>query len=454
MSFQEDMRAFTTKRNEAAERMAALMKAASDDGRTLDAEEKKEYRGLKTEVSEIDEHIEFLKELIGEDATKTTEVKTNKGPTILVKKQDPDDKFPGQSFTRRVIVKALAHLEDYQRTPGQIAETLWGKTHPTLVRVIKAGVPAGTTTGNEWGDELVQADSRYMGDFIEYLYSMTVYDRLPLKEVPAHVTIKGQDGTATGYWTGEGTSIKVSSQDYSTISLTPLKVGAISVVTNELLRYSSPSAEMLVRDSLVNASSQRVDQTFLSTLAAVSGVSPAGLLVSGTPVVNSNGTSAAALRQDMRELYAGFITAKHATNLRLVMHPSLAKSISLMVNTLGQTEFPGLGAGGGTLLGDTVVTGENVNAQHMILLDPSEIWKIGDMGVEVSLSRDATIEQADDPTGEVLTPTAQSKQMTSMFQAESTAFKVVRTINYQKRRSSAVSYVPDAGYGDADATTA
>jgi hypothetical protein len=58
---------------------------------------------------------------------------------------------------------------------------------------------------------------------------------------------------------------------------------------------------------------------------------------------------------------------------------------------------------GGTLEGDPIHTGDNVGSDssgtNLILLKPSDIYKIGDMGIEVSLSRDATIEQATDPTG-------------------------------------------------------
>ena len=68
------------------------------------------------------------------------------------------------------------------------------------------------------------------------LYAATVYDKLPLRRVPANVTIKGQDGANTGYWVGESKSIPASVADFSTVNLTPLKVGAITVSSNELLR--------------------------------------------------------------------------------------------------------------------------------------------------------------------------------------------------------------------------
>jgi HK97 family phage major capsid protein len=445
MNYQEQVRAFQQKRNEAVERQESLMKAAADEGRTLDDEESSEFDGIASEVKHIEAHIERLRKLSGEGVEKSEPVKS-KGPTIIVKSQDADEAFQGQAYTRYVIAKALAHMSDGDLTPAQVAEQRWGRKSPNFVQFLKAGVPGGESTTAAWAGRLVTPDNRYMGDFVEFLKSKTIYDRLPLREVPANVTIKGQDGIATGYWVGESRAITPSPQQFTTVSLVPRKVAAISVISNELIRDSSPAAEQLVRDGLVEACAQRVDQTFLSTTAVSAGISPPGLLNGLTPG-EASGSSAEALRRDIYTLYAAFLAAKNASGLHMVMNPTLAKSISLMVNALGQTEFPALTSDGGTLLGDPVHTGDNVNAAHLILLKPSDIWKIGDMGVEISLSRDATIEQDDTPTGRSDTPVAASASLVSMFQTESTAFKVVRPINYQKRRAGAVAYIGDAEYG-------
>jgi hypothetical protein len=59
----------------------------------------------------------------------------------------------------------------------------------------------------------------------------------------------------------------------------------------------------------------------------------------------------------------------------------------------------------------------------------------------------ATIEQNDAPAGASDTPVAMASHFVSMFQSESTAFKVVRRINFQKRRSTAVTVLSNAEYG-------
>lgn len=388
----------------------------------------------------------------GVDGSSAAAASVSRGPTILIRKQDPDDKFKGQAFTRRAIAKALAWLSNGEFTAGQIAEHRWGKSNPQLVEWIKGDVSAATAGDAAWAGRLVAPDGRFAGDFIEYLKSKTVYDQLALREVPANVTIKGQDGIGSAGWVGQAHAIPVSEQGFTTINLTPLKVAGIAVLANEIIRDSSPSAEMLVRDGLVTAIADAIDSTFLSDDPADAGVSPAGLLAA-LAAISSTGTDGIALRRDIAALYAPFLTAKNASGLNLVMTTTLAKSISLMVNALGQTEFPGITADGGTLLGDRTVTGDHVPAGAMILLKPSDIWRIGDGGVTVSISQDATLEMETEPAMEGATPTGPTGKMVSMFQTESTAFKVVRPINFQKRRTTAVQWIDDAAYAPTPAET-
>jgi hypothetical protein len=452
MNLQEQLRAFQQKRADAVERQTQIMSAAAEEGRTLDDTESSEYDEITKEVGHVEAHIKRLESLLHAEKSTAAQIETSSGPTIIVRKQDPDDKFQGQSFVRRVIAKAMADISEGEFTAVEIAKARWGKTHPNLVQwIAKAAVPAGDTLVAAWAARLVGLDNRYTGDFIEYLRAQTIYDRLPLREVPAHVNVKGQDGISTGYWVGEGGAIPVSAQSFTIKPLTPLKVAAISVISNELITHAEPSAEMLVRDGLAEAITQRIDQTFLSEIIGDEGIRPAGLLY-GVSALSASGTTADALRADINALYAQFLADRNARDLHFVTSPSLAKQIGLMRNALGQTEFPGLGATGGMLEGDPLHTGDNVSywteGTHLILLKPSDIYRIGDMGIQVSISRDASIEQDNQPRGKSThTVVAGNQSVMSMFQTESTAFKIVRPISYAKRRANAVQYIDDADYG-------
>ena len=448
-TLQEQLADLQSARSTHAARLGEITKAMQDAGRkSFTDDERKEFDAVRAELAQCDDDIrikeaEIINAGLAMPAAGASYLEARQAPAVV--KKDKDDAFKGQSFTRMVIAKALAN--QHQVPVAAVAAQRWGKTNPRLVEWIKAGeVAAGGTLSGEWGTELQRLDGLYTGDFIEYLHGMTVFDRLPLRAVPANVTVKGQDGAATGYWVGESNPIPVSAQDFSTVNLRPMKVAALAVVTNELIADSSPAAEALVRDALVEASAQKVDTTFLGTSNTVANVSPAGLLYNLT-AGTASGVTAAALRADINGLYANFISNKNATGLAFVMSPTLAKQISLMYTDLGVPEFAGMNGSSPTLHGDPVYVGDNVGAGDFILMKPSEIYKIGDSGVQVSISRDAAIEMSSAPNNEGFGPTPAGEAIVSMFQTEMTAIKIVRRINYAKRRTHAVRYIGDADYG-------
>ncbi len=446
-TLQEQLAELKEARKTKAARMNELAEIVKAESRDWSETESTEFETLETELRQLDGDIRMKTvECMNASTAKEVDSTPSKhGPVFWKQPEDQKEKFQGQNFTRKAIAKALGYLEGLPAY--MIAERRWGKTNPKLVEIMKADMQGAASGTSHWMSDLVITDGRYTGDFIEYLKSKSIFDRLPLKEVPANVTIKGQDGAATGYWIAEGTAIKMSELTTTSVALTPYKVAALTVMTNELLRDSSPAAEMIVRDALVYASNQIVDTTFLGAAAGGTGY-PAGMLNS-VVAVSTNGTDGTALRSDVRDLYAAFITAKNASGLYFVMNPALAKAIQLLSNTLGIQEFPTINQDGGTLLGDPVVTGDNVGSNDLILLKPSDIWRIGDTGIEVSVSREASIEMADNPGQEVNTPTAATQKVVNMFQTESTAIKVVRAVNFKKRRSTAVQFITDASYGTA-----
>ena len=441
-------------------RLDELSQKSLDAGRGFDADEAEEFDELESEIKQIDtDHARYSRLMKMQAATaqpvdhsgqqKSVEKSINQGPMILAKKADPDEKFKGQGFTRMVIAKALARETGV--SPIVIAEKRWGKTHPNLVEFIKADVAGLGSGSGEAGAELV-VDTPYMGDFIEYLYGQTVYNQLSLREVPANVTIGEQDGAATGYWTGESKAIAVSKPDFNAINLSPLKVAALAVASKEWLRDSNWSAEALVRDALVEAAAQRIDATFISNTAASAGVSPAGIL-NNISATTSAGTDGDAVANDLKELLFRFTSAKNAGGeLVLIMNPALATGLQLMRNALDQYEFPNVSRAGGSVLGYPVVTGDNVNANYLVMVKPSDIYRIGAGSIEVSMSDTASIEMANNPGQDTDTPTAATGKVVSMFQTESVAFKVVMPMNFARRRESAVAWISDADYGGAIST--
>lgn len=439
-------------------RMEEVAKKSMEEGRSMDESESQEFDDIKGEIKQLDQDIQRYRELSKmsqetaapiEDKQASVEKKVNNGPMIITKKSDPEDKFEGQSFVRMQIAKAIGKLDD--RNPISVAEERWGKSHPNLVNVIKADVAGGGSGAGEWGAELVSQDT-WLGDFREYLYAQTVYDKLGLRVVPANVTIKGQDGASSASWVGESKATPVTTVDFNEVTLTPLKVATVAVASMELLRDSSPDAERLIRDSLVESARQKIDSTFFSTDAAVSGVSPAGIFnnISSTA---SAGTDGDAVANDFKEMMYRFVAANNASGrMVVVMNPTNAIGLNLMRNALDQYEFPTVNRTGGTIYGMEVLTGENIALNTVAIIKPDDIYRIGMDGLQVSMSQDATVEMESAPGADTDTPTAPTGKSVSLWQTNSVGFKVLQSINFQRRRESAVAWIADADYGAAIST--
>lgn len=448
---QEALAGLQEARTQKAARMAELLEVKEQAG-TFDADQRTEFNSLDTEIENLDDEIRVTRRHVTNIATaKAVDTGRAGGAPHIRKFKDAEPKFKGEEGLKRACAHILSMKEIKQGniiTPAQAFEQMYGKSNPTMLMVMKTAVPGGGSDSGEWGAELVTIDNRYTGDFLEYLYGATVFDKLPLRSVPANVGIKGQDGAFTGYFVGQSKAIKVSKGDFSNATTTPYKAAGLTVVSNEWLTDATPDGLSLVGDGLRQAVAQAVDTKFLSVDAVSAGVSPPGIL-NGVSIGATNGGDAQSIATDVKALFAPFISAKNTSGgFAWVMTPTTALALSLMKNALGQPEYPTMTPAGGTWNGFPVYTGDNVGSGDVILIKPSDVWRIGDTGAVLSISDSAMIEQDDAPTGATDTPVAASATMVSMFQEDSTAIKVVRRVSWGKRRTGAVAYIGDAAYGN------
>jgi HK97 family phage major capsid protein len=254
-------------------------------------------------------------------------------------------------------------------------------------------------------------------------------------------------------WVGQGRAKPVTSFSTAAQTLAYTKIAAISVITEELARFSSPSAEMLVRDELARAVIERMDIDFIDPAqAAVANVSPASI-TNGLTALTSAGTAEANIRTDLTNLLSTFVENNiDPTNLVLLMPNTLALAASLMVNSLGQPSFPGINTTGGALMGIPVITSQYLaNASGagnlVIAVNASDIFVADDGQVTLDASREASIEMSDAPLGNSGVPTASSVSVVSMYQTNSIAIRAERYINWVKGRSNSVVYMDDVNWG-------
>jgi HK97 family phage major capsid protein len=344
------------------------------------------------------------------------------------------------------------------RAKGNIMQALeiakaneqWRAETPDVIDVLKSAVAVGTTTDSVWAGPLVNYQN-LTSEFIEFLRPLTIIGRIPgLRNVPFKVKIPRQTGGAAVNWVGEARAKPLTSLAFDSISLDFAKIAGIVPLSEELVRFSSPSAEALVRDDLAKAIVQFMDLEFIDPTNPATDVSPASITYGVTPVPAS-GTTAAALRADMANLIAGFLDSNMSIASGVwITTQTTAMRIGLMQNSLGQPEFPSVNLAGGTLQGLPVIASENVPASGgspsdgfpIILAAASDILLADDGQVTIDASREASLQMESSPDS----PPTAATTMVSLWQHNMVAIKAERYINWAKRRPDAVAYISGAKY--------
>jgi HK97 family phage major capsid protein len=437
MTLAEQIKALQKKMADAQEKRDAIVVKSATEGVALTDEQITEINGINDALAADEKQLGFL--VATEKSMAARAVAVNKGlevpagAAITVERNAPK----GSAFTRTAMV--LAKAKGNLAVAQSLAEVHY-KDDPLVTGIVKAAVAAGSTQVSAWAGNLVYPQE-YAGDFVELLYPETVVGRLNLRKVPFNVTIAGQTSGATVGWVGEGKAKPVTSAGFNRVFLEWCKVGALSVMSDELIRFSNPAAEALVQADLIRATAQGIDTTFLGTSAAVANISPAGLL-NGVTAVPATGADYESVRKDVRSLLAPFIAANYPMQSAvLVMSPARALAIGSMLTPLGVLAFPNLGMDGGTLMGIKVITSNNVAGDVIDLFIQSEIFLSEDAGPQIDISTEASIVMDSAPDSASSTPI-------SMFQNSMVAIRVGQFINWQKRRTLASGQISGVTYGD------
>lgn len=450
----EQISAFEATRAAKSARMEALMDAAAEAGVTLDAEQTEEYDGLEAELKSIDAHLKRLRDLEKAKASTAKPVEVKNAVEGSAARDHAvaiirEPKLPaGIEFARYAM--CVAASKGVLPTALSMAESRYADT-PRVVTALKAAVAAGTTTDATWAGALVDY-THFAGDFIEYLRPQTIIGKFgtngipSLRRVPFNIQIAGQTTGGTGYWVGEGQPKPVTKFDFANVTLTWYKAAAIAVLTEELVRFSNPAAEALVRDALRDAIVERLDTDFIDPAkAAVANVSPASITNAASEIVSA-GTDADAVRADVAAVMGAFITANISPMDGVwIMNPNAALNAMLMRNPLGQAEFPEITMMGGRFAGFPVITSKYVPDGVVVFVNASDVYLADDGAVTIDASREASLQMDTAPTNNSTTPTATS--LVSMFQTNSIALRAERYINWKLRRAASVQYLRDVDWG-------
>ena len=473
----EQIVALKETRDSLAQKMGEIGQKAMDEDRSMNTAEQGEFDDHKKTIGQLDGDIKRYTELEAIQGQKATpaadqakahfEAPSRTGVDFATVKT-VEKLEPGIAAARYAI--CLVKSKGNPQVAFQLAQRYFPNTEgvvktlkavaegadlfemrkmQAMGMVQKATVPAGTTTGETWAAPLVYQDT-WSGDFIEHLRPRTLIGQAAFRPLPFNVRVPGATTGGTGYWVGEGKAKPVTQFGFNDVSSSFTKVAAISVITQELARFSDPSAEMLIRDMLADAVIARIDTSLFADDAAVTGVSPAGLLNGVTPVAGPADLSQDEVTCAILRLWAGWDATNLGARPAYYTTPAVARALAWQRDPLGNFAFPGVTMTGGTL-GGVPVRVSNYLAElatsgghPLILVDEAEIYVADDGSVALDTSTEASIEMSDTPAGSSSpTVAASGTMLVSMFQTNSLAIRAERPIWWGARRAGAVAYIDD-----------
>lgn len=456
----EQITALETKRAAHAARMEAIMQKGIDEGRSTDEAEQDEFDTLDGEMKSIDGDLTRLRSLEALKAKSATPVikvekeadgSAARGGTRIEVKSQPK-LAPGIAFARLAKVKAVGRLDNEPAV--KVAERMYGSDSEVVATIKANEVTPGSNISGNWAADLTGPQGSTYADFAAFLRPATILGKFgtggvpDLRHVPFREPLIIQTGGGDGYWVGEGKPKPLTAFDFDRTTIEPLKVANIAVLTEENIRSSNPNSEAIVRDALRDALTAVQDTAFIDpTNAGTSNVKPASV-TNGAATVASTGTDADAIRLDVRALFQKFILADNPPeNGVWIMSTSNALALSMMVNALGQREFPGVTMMGGIFEGMPVIASRYAGT-NVALVNASDIYEADEGGVAVDMSREASLEMKSATLSQD-GAAGTGASLVSLWQNNLVGLRAERTINWKRRRASAVAYLTGVVWGGA-----
>ena len=210
-------------------------------------------------------------------------------------------------------------------------------------------------------------------------------------------------GGAQADYLGENTAITPSLPSFGQIRLTARKLAALVPISNDLIRYSAPAADQVVRDDLVTALAEREDLAFLYGNPTGTGNDPKGIRHWVLPAqeIPSSGATVDAMVADLATLVLALQEGK-ARMLRpaWIMAPRTLQALMAVRDGSGHFVFrPELQ--NGTLNGYPVATSLHVPvapSSEILLVDMADVL----IGEATGLLIDASGEAAYPSGGSVI----------------------------------------------------
>lgn len=422
-----------------------IIAKSAKEGETPSDEDESEIEVLEAEIERLETNLERVEAILDDIAVATEEAtevagetqeeaeasaEGEKNPRRAARNKhasvQPNHAEKGIAFAQLAKAKALAVMA--MKKGNYVNPIDIAKSHSMDPRVIKALEKAAVLDTSNSSALITQ--NTIADEFIELLRAETVVDKLSsqMRPAPFNTSITGMATGSTASWVGEGAKKPATNPTFNNIDIKLHKLAGIVVMTDELLRLATPSADKMMLNDLIEASVELIDDTFLDA-APQTAVRPAGVLNGATKVV-ATGVTIAAYSADLAVLRKAFISKNLSlSGAHYIMSETRASDMGELRDALGNPYYRGMDAplGEKTLGGLPVIESESVT-DVIALVKPSELYLADDGQVQIDYSDQATVDMG-------------SQNLVHLFQENKIAIRAERYITWAKRRVTAAAYI-------------
>lgn len=342
---------------------------------------------------------------------------------------------------RAVTAQLISHITK-QSIPDVLRER-YGDDEPTRVvanaTVLRTATVPATTTLAGWALELVQTS---IGDFIDSLMPSSVYPALSARGGRftfgrnGIVALPARQATPTlaGAFVAEGAAIPVRQGAFTSITLTPRKMGVISTFTRQIMEHSTPAIEQQIRSMMQDDTAVALDTVLLDATAG-STLRPPGLRYNVSATGATSGGGFNALVGDIKALVGVLAAANSLRAPVWIMNPVDVLSLTLTQNAGGDFPFQ-VEANGGRLQGYPIIQSTTMPAKMIILLDAADFFSATGDEPQFSVSDQATLHMEDTAPQAIGVSGSATNPIRSLWQTDSIAVRLMLDISWAMRRTS------------------
>lgn len=451
---------------------------ADTEGRDLHSEEVDLIEQYGEQMDALSKSIQGWKrteQLMAARAVAADAQRAQPRSPAAVKSNEP----AGTLLAKLAISTMLAERE--RKSVGMVIDERFGTTDDRLkglfAHMAKSNTEVATTTEDGWAQQLALNE---VGGFIDELTANSMYAALSAMgtSIPFGMantlTLPYRSGSkrVAGAFVQENGTIPVLQDHLTSKTLNRYKLAVITAMTNEVIDVSQPNIVSLVRKHIVDDTATTIDAHAISTLAAVPGVRPAGILAGAPnqPATTPAGDDLGEILADIRYLRSIMQNSNAGRSMAYLMHPTNADALGLVTNASGAFVFPGMNGFSDTnnLLGTKVITSTNMPTDIVALTDAADfataygnpmfdmsqatsLVMVDNDGTDPSMYHSTTETPGVDVAGSVHVSDAAGvtggpAQVRSMFQTNSSALRMIMPISYAVLRDNTTAYITNVAW--------